>query len=59
LPTCSEYAEQAIQAHGAVRGGWIALKRLLRCHPLGGFGFDPIPPQIEPALHPDQRPPVT
>ena len=44
LPTCSEYAEEAIEAHGAVRGGWLALRRLARCAPWGGRGFDPVPP---------------
>lgn len=43
LPTCSEYAAEAIVSHGALRGGWLALKRVLRCHPLGGAGLDPVP----------------
>ena len=47
LPTCSAYAEEAIQAHGAVRGGWLALRRLARCTPRGGHGFDPVPPAGE------------
>ena len=42
-PTCSEYAALAIATHGPVRGSWLALRRLLRCHPLGGGGFDPVP----------------
>jgi hypothetical protein len=42
-PTCSAYAEQAVQKHGAARGSWIALRRLLRCHPWGGSGYDPVP----------------
>ena len=42
-PTCSEYARQAIEAHGAGRGGWLAVRRILRCHPWGGHGFDPVP----------------
>lgn len=42
-PTCSAYAEEAIQKHGAAKGGWLALRRLLRCHPFGGKGYDPVP----------------
>jgi len=44
-PSCSEYALQAIQLHGACRGSWLALKRLLRCHPWGACGDDPVPPK--------------
>ena len=42
-PTCSEYTFTAIQKYGALKGGWLALKRILRCHPWGGSGFDPVP----------------
>ena len=42
LPTCSEYAIEALQRHGAARGGWLALKRIARCHPWGGSGYDPV-----------------
>ena len=42
-PTCSEYALQAIDKHGVLHGGWLALRRLLRCHPWGGSGYDPVP----------------
>ena len=42
-PSCSLYARQAIAHWGLMRGGWLALRRLLRCHPLGGFGYDPVP----------------
>ncbi len=42
LPTCSEYAMEAIDRYGAVRGGWMAIARLLRCHPFGGSGYDPV-----------------
>ena len=42
-PSCSDYAAQAIVAHGAVRGGWLAARRLSRCRPWGGHGLDPIP----------------
>lgn len=43
IPSCSTYAVEAIQRRGAVRGTWLALRRLGRCHPWGGFGFDPVP----------------
>jgi putative membrane protein insertion efficiency factor len=43
-PSCSEYAAEAILAHGAIAGGWLALRRLARCHPWGGHGYDPVPP---------------
>lgn len=42
-PSCSHYACEAIERHGLVRGGWLSLKRLARCRPLGGSGFDPVP----------------
>ncbi|MEM6440394.1 MAG: membrane protein insertion efficiency factor YidD [Pseudomonadota bacterium] len=42
-PTCSEYALEALRVHGAFKGGWLAIKRVSRCHPLGGSGFDPVP----------------
>lgn len=42
-PSCSEYAIQALKKHGAIKGGWLATKRLLRCHPWGGCGHDPVP----------------
>lgn len=42
-PSCSAYAEQAIQRFGAVHGSWLAARRLLRCHPWGGSGYDPVP----------------
>lgn len=42
-PTCSEYAVGAVRRHGPLRGGWMALKRLAKCHPWGGHGHDPVP----------------
>lgn len=42
-PTCSEYARQALLKHGPVKGLWLAVRRLLRCHPWGGSGYDPVP----------------
>ncbi len=49
-PTCSHYAIEAIEVHGAARGGWLALKRICRCHPWGGLGADPVPP-VAPVDH--------
>lgn len=43
-PTCSAYAVQALQQHGAVKGLWLAVRRLLRCHPWNPGGYDPVPP---------------
>ena len=42
-PTCSEYAIEALERHGALRGGWMAAKRVGRCHPFNPGGYDPIP----------------
>ncbi len=42
-PTCSAYALEALDKHGAGRGTWLAAKRISRCHPWGGWGFDPVP----------------
>ena len=42
-PTCSAYAMEAIARHGGLAGGWLSLRRLLRCHPWGGSGLDPVP----------------
>lgn len=42
-PTCSQYAVEALRKHGAFRGSWLAVKRLLRCNPWGGSGYDPVP----------------
>lgn len=43
VPTCSEYALQALKKYGPIKGSWLALKRILRCHPGGGSGYDPVP----------------
>jgi putative membrane protein insertion efficiency factor len=42
-PTCSHYALEAVDAHGAAHGSWLAIRRIGRCHPWGGHGFDPVP----------------
>ena len=43
IPTCSEYAMIAIERYGALKGGWMAVKRVLRCHPFHKGGYDPVP----------------
>jgi len=46
LPSCSEYAREAIERHGSWRGTWLAARRLARCHPLGTAGHDPVPQRL-------------
>ncbi len=46
-PSCSEYAMDALRIHGAFRGSWLAAKRIGRCHPWGGSGYDPVPEKRE------------
>lgn len=48
-PSCSAYAIQALEAHGVMRGGWLALRRLGRCQPLSAGGYDPVPMREEPS----------
>lgn len=42
-PSCSRYADEAVRTHGAIKGSWLTLRRLLRCHPLAKAGYDPVP----------------
>jgi len=46
-PSCSAYAVEALETHGAIKGGWFATKRICRCHPWGGHGWDPVPEATE------------
>ena len=46
-PSCSHYGMEAIAAHGAVRGSWLTFRRICRCHPWGGHGYDPVPPRLQ------------
>lgn len=58
-PSCSQYATEAVARHGVVRGGWLAVRRLARCHPFGSFGIDPVPPAARPpAVDPGLAPPA-
>lgn len=60
VPSCSSYAYEALERFGVLRGGWLFAKRFVRCNPLGGKGFDPVPrPEREcarPPSPPDQQP---
>lgn len=48
-PSCSNYADEAIARFGIARGGWLTLKRLMRCRPLGGWGYDPVMARLPPS----------
>jgi putative membrane protein insertion efficiency factor len=54
-PTCSAYALEAIEKHGALRGGWLTLRRLSKCHPIswlgGSYGYDPVPDACRSSTH--------
>jgi putative membrane protein insertion efficiency factor len=47
-PTCSEYAMDAVRAHGSLGGSWLAIRRISKCHPWHQGGFDPVPPEFRP-----------
>ena len=51
VPTCSQYAIEAIQIHGPLKGLWLAVKRILSCHPWGGSGYDPVPIKTPTDIH--------
>lgn len=55
LPTCSEYAYQSIERFGVIKGSWLALKRIGRCHPFAGFGLDPVPEGVDKVTNGDER----
>ena len=48
-PTCSQYTLEAVQHHGAIKGCWLGMKRIVRCNPWGGFGYDPVPGLEDPS----------
>jgi hypothetical protein len=50
LPTCSDYGRDALIQHGLRRGGWLTLRRLCKCHPFGGSGYDPVPTKAVPPI---------
>ncbi len=56
VPSCSTYAREAIETHGAARGTWLTVRRLSRCQPFGGQGFDPVPERARSARRDERQP---
>lgn len=54
VPTCSAYALEAIEVHGAAKGSWLAAKRITKCHPFHAGGYDPVPPRLGRGRESDQ-----
>ena len=54
-PTCSEYAMQAVERYGSVYGGYLAARRLLRCHPFAKGGYDPVPERVDTIIRKDEN----
>ena len=55
LPTCSDYGRDALIRHGLRKGGWLTVRRLCKCHPFGGSGYDPVPAKDAPPLETEDR----
>ncbi len=56
IPTCSEYAQTAVERFGAAKGGWLAARRILRCHPFSKGGYDPVPQAPSAIIRRDENP---
>ena len=58
VPSCSQYAVEALRTHGLIKGTWLAAGRILRCHPWGTHGFDPVPPKPYRIFKPTKQDPT-